>query len=91
LECFVFVGGAKKRTRGSGYQGEKEKPQLSIDLTLCPQDWVPEATNERIRFTARIYTYNKDNGEWEFKGDGGEKRKITFFSTRANSLDKEGI
>jgi hypothetical protein len=59
-------------------KGGKEKPQLGIDLTLCPQDWVPEATNERIRFTARIYTYNKDNGEWEFEGDGGEKRKITF-------------
>jgi len=51
--------------------------RLGIDLTLCPQDWLPEATNKRVRLTARIYTYN-ENQEWEYKGDAGQKRKIRF-------------
>lgn len=52
--------------------------QLGIDLTLCPQDWLPEATNKRVSFTARIYTFNQERNEWEYKGEASEKRKITF-------------
>ena len=59
-------------------KGGDEGVQLGIDLTLCPQDWLPEATNKRIRFTARIYTFNGDRGEWEYKGEAGEKRTIKF-------------
>jgi hypothetical protein len=62
--------------RGEGE--EDEGARLGIDLTLCPQDWLPEATNKRVRFTARIYTYNGESDEWEYKGEEGEKREISF-------------
>jgi hypothetical protein len=62
--------------QGEGEQGNGVR--LGIDLTLCPQDWLPEATNKRVRFTARIYTFNEGNEDWEYKGEVGEKREITF-------------
>lgn len=57
---------------------EENGARLGIDLTLCPQDWLPEATNKRVRFTARIYTFNEADENWEYKGEAGEKREITF-------------
>ncbi len=62
-------------------RGEEELEdgvRLGIDLTLCPQDWLPEATNKRVRFTAKIYTFKEESGEWEYKGEAGEKRAIKF-------------
>jgi len=49
------------------------RPRLSIDLTLCKKDWVPDARNKRLKFTARIYAFK--GGKWVYPG---EKRKITF-------------
>jgi hypothetical protein len=49
------------------------RPRLGIDLTLCKKDWVPDARNKRLKFTARIYAFK--GGKWVYPG---EKRKITF-------------
>jgi hypothetical protein len=59
-------------------QGEEARVRLGIDLTLCPQDWLPKVKNERISFTARIYTFNEERREWEYRGEAGEKRAIKF-------------
>ncbi|MDH5200252.1 MAG: hypothetical protein OEW93_05140 [Candidatus Bathyarchaeota archaeon] len=49
------------------------RPRLGIDLTLCPKSILPDARNQRIEFTARIYAFK--GGKWVYPG---EKRKITF-------------
>jgi hypothetical protein len=54
---------------------EENGARLGIDLTLCPQDLLPEATNKRLRFTARIYTFNEADENWEYKGEAGEKKR----------------
>jgi hypothetical protein len=51
----------------------KRSRRLGIDLTLTPRDWLPDARNGRLVFTARIYEFK--NGKWEYPG---EARKITF-------------
>lgn len=53
--------------RGSGIT------RLGIDLTKQEQDWLPDARNQRIEFTARIYKLK--GGKWVFPGN---PRKITF-------------
>jgi hypothetical protein len=49
------------------------RPRLGIDLTLCPKSVIPDARNQKIEFTAKIYAFK--NGKWVYPG---EKRKITF-------------
>ena len=49
------------------------RPRLGIDLTLCPKSVLPDARNQKIEFTARIYAFK--SGKWVYPG---EKRKITF-------------
>jgi hypothetical protein len=49
------------------------RSRLGIDLTLCPKTVLPDARNQRIELTARIYAFK--NGKWVYPG---EKRKITF-------------
>jgi len=51
----------------------KRSRRLGIDLTLTPQDWLPDARNGRLVFTSRIYEFK--NGKWSYPG---EARKITF-------------
>jgi hypothetical protein len=51
----------------------KRSRRLGIDLTLTPQNWLPDARNGRLVFTARIYDF--ENGKWEYPG---EARQITF-------------
>jgi len=49
------------------------RPRLGIDLTLCPKSVLPDARNQKIEFTARIYAFK--DGKWVYPG---EKGKITF-------------
>jgi len=35
----------------------KRSRRLGIDLTLTPRDWLPDARNGRLVFTARIYEF----------------------------------
>jgi len=49
------------------------QPRLGIDLTLCPKSVLPDARNQKIESTARIYAFK--GGKWVYPG---EKRKITF-------------
>jgi hypothetical protein len=51
----------------------KRSRRLGIDLTLTPREWLPDARNGRLVFTARIYEFK--NGKWKYPG---EARKITF-------------
>jgi hypothetical protein len=49
------------------------RPRFGVDLTLCKKDWVPDARNKKIEFTARIYAFK--GGKWEYPG---ESRRIRF-------------
>jgi hypothetical protein len=60
----------------------KRQRRLGIDLTLTPQDWLPDARNARLEFTARIYEFKE--GKWEYPG---QARKITF-SFKEVSVEK---
>ena len=61
----------------------KRARRLGIDLTLTtPRDWLPDARNGRLVFTARIYEFK--SGKWEYPG---EARQITFSFTE---VSKEG-
>jgi hypothetical protein len=51
----------------------KRSKRLGIDLTLTPQNWLPDARNGRLVITARIYEFK--SGKWEYPG---EARQITF-------------
>ena len=51
----------------------KRQRRLGIDFTLTPREWLPDARNAKLEFTARIYEFK--NGKWEYPG---EARQITF-------------
>jgi len=50
-----------------------EEVTLGIDLTLPDRDWLPDARNGRIKFTARIYALKE--GVWTYPA---RKRRIAF-------------
>jgi hypothetical protein len=60
-----------------------EEVTLGIGLTPASKGWLPNATNDRSRFTAKIYI--KKEGKWIYPG---KKRRIIF---RLNSSKEKGI
>jgi hypothetical protein len=55
-------------------KGEIQKIRYGIDLTATDLYWLPDARNDRLEYTARIYGFLKD--KWVFPPP--RKRTITF-------------
>ncbi len=55
-------------------KGEVKKIEYGIDLTKTDERWIPDACNERVKYTSRLYALLK--GKWVFPPP--RKKTITF-------------